>query len=86
MSRGAELVMGEREGSYGSPTVNFGRIAGMWSAYLDTEVTASDVAHMMVLLKVAREKNRHKDDNLDDIEGYVHCARLILAESDGDDS
>lgn len=76
-SAGAALVHGDREGSCGDPTVNFTRIAGMWSALIGADISPRDVALMMVCLKVSREYGSHKADNLDGIEGYVECSRLI---------
>jgi len=35
------------------------------------EITASDVALMMVLFKIAREANQHKLDNIVDASGYL---------------
>lgn len=74
---GEALVKGERQNAYGDPDVSFNRIAKLWSAHLGTEVTKRDVALMMILMKVSREKSNHKADNLDDIEGYVYCARTL---------
>ena len=68
------LVNGEREASYGSPKESFIRIADLWSAYLGKAVTAKDVAICMALLKLAREANRHKGDNLLDAVGYLGLA------------
>lgn len=77
MTVGEALVKGKRAGDYGDPDVSFERIAKLWSAHLGTAVTKRDVALMMILLKVSREKSNHKTDNLDDIEGYVYCARTL---------
>lgn len=70
----AALVNGDRQASYGKPEDNLGRIADMWSAYLATPVSASDVAQMMVLLKVARSVNTYKRDNYLDALGYILLA------------
>ena len=69
-----QLVNGDRQASYGSPAENFSRIADLWSAYLGKAVTAKDVAICMALLKLAREANRHKVDNLLDAVGYIALA------------
>jgi hypothetical protein len=43
----------------------------MWTAYLDHELTPSDVCHMMALLKIARLRNGpHKDSSVDGA-GYL---------------
>ncbi|AWW40776.1 DUF6378 domain-containing protein [Streptomyces cadmiisoli] len=78
---GANLVHGERYESYGDPDVSFSRISKLWSAHLGVDISKRDVALMMILLKVSREKSAHKEDNLDDIEGYVHCARILKEEN-----
>jgi hypothetical protein len=74
---GEALVKGDRLDAYGDPDASFNRIAKLWTAHLGTEVTKRDVALMMILMKVSREKSNHKADNLDDIEGYVYCARTL---------
>lgn len=68
------LINGERQGEYGEPCESFRRIAAMWSAYLGKEVTGHDVGCMMALLKLARDANRHKPDNLIDAAGYIGLA------------
>lgn len=68
------LINAERQGDYGPPAASFVRIAALWSAYLGHAVTAKDVAMCMALLKVAREANRHKADNLIDAAGYIGLA------------
>jgi hypothetical protein len=67
----------ERGSDYGHPKIDFTRTAGMWSAYLGFEVKAEDVPMMMILLKVSRQKNKYKEDNLNDIQGYAETARML---------
>ena len=69
-----EVVQGARMDEYGKPENSFSRIAALWSAYLDGEVTLTerDVAAMMVLLKVAR--GTRKRDNWVDVAGYAAIA------------
>ena len=53
----AHILVGDaREKDYGDKVKNHNNIAKLWSAYLDTSVTAHDVAILMTLLKVARTK------------------------------
>ena len=53
----AHVLVGEdREKDYGDKVKNHNNIARLWSAYLDTSVTAHDVAILMTLLKIARTK------------------------------
>lgn len=72
-------VAGPRQESYGHPGVVFGRLAQMWQAYLGVPtITAKDVCMMLALLKIAREANQHKHDNLVDLAGYTWCADECL--------
>ena len=56
LAKASTLVAGARENDYGDKVHNHNNIARLWSAYLDTEIKAHDVAIMMTLLKVARTK------------------------------
>lgn len=70
---------------YGPPEDVFADIADLWSAYAGDgrKYTVLDVAHMMVLLKMARAKHNPKHtDNYVDIAGYAACA-AELAEEQG---
>lgn len=72
-----KAVLTDRETDYGAPEDTFEYIAGFWTNYLRIPVTAKDVANMMALLKIARSKHSHKDDNYVDIAGYAACAAEI---------
>lgn len=77
------LVLGGRQEDYGKPERNFGTIASMWNAFLgarkepSSPITETDVALMMCLLKVARQANRPKRDNLVDLAGYALTAEIV---------
>ena len=80
LKKAEEIVNGEREQQYGKPEDNFRTIAEFWSTYLDKELTAKDVAIMMILLKAARCKSgQYKDDNCVDICGYAAIANEIMS-------
>ena len=76
----AEAATKDREGDYGSPRKNFERIAAIWNVILaekfgddyDYEISAADVAMMMVAVKLARliETPDH-DDSAVDLAGYA---------------
>lgn len=68
------IVCGDRDRQYGKPEDNFEKISKLWSYYLTYPISKGDVAMMMILLKVAREGEKHKHDNLVDIAGYAACA------------
>ena len=69
------VINGARQDAYGNPEDCFVSIAVLWNWYLTQKgkkvLTGSDVAMMMVLLKVAREASRHKADNVVDACGYL---------------
>lgn len=67
----ARLVTRTRQEAYGHPSKNFQDIADLWSVILRTEVTAEQVGLCMVQVKIARELNAHKRDNLVDAVGYL---------------
>lgn len=73
-----KCVCGERQDQYGSPEDNFAKIAGLWSVYLDTPITPSDVSMMMALLKIARIKTgTATKDSFVDLAGYAACGAEI---------
>lgn len=74
LNAAAETVVKDRESDYGPPQDSFGRIAALWSAYLEIPLKPADVAAMMILLKSARIRSGHaKEDNWLDIAGYAAC-------------
>lgn len=71
------LINGERNQQYGSAKVAFTRYAAGWSQILGIEVTPKQVALCMLWLKIGREVNRPKRDNLTDMAGYIGLAEQI---------
>lgn len=62
----------DRQTDYGAPEDTFALIAAFWSAYLGTDVKPADVAAMMQLLKIARQRGgKSKKDNFVDLVGYA---------------
>jgi len=72
------ITSGDRQRDYGHPLDDYRRTAALWSEVLGVEVTASQAILCMILLKVSRECNKHKRDNLVDMAGYAKC--LMQAE------
>ena len=70
-----KVINGARQDAYGNPEDSFGEIAVLWNWYLvhreGKVLTGRDVGMMMALLKVAREVNGHKGDNVVDACGYL---------------
>ena len=75
-------VCGHRQNDYGTPEDNFNRIGKLWSAYMDIEFKAKDVAIMMALLKVARIKAGNSIDSAVDLAGYAACAGEIYTKEE----
>ena len=91
LSEAEKCVCGQREQDYGEPEDSFQKIAALWTAYLsnnsivDTVFSASDVAAMMALLKIARisENPQHMDSWVDGC-GYFSCGGEIAGKEAND--
>ena len=81
-----ELVNGARQEDYGHPLDDFSRTAQMWSAILGDEVTPEQVALCMCAVKLSRQCNRPKRDNLVDLAGYAQTCQMVLDERERRDS
>jgi len=78
----ADLVSGDRQAAYGHPYDNFLETARLWSVVLGMNVTPEQVALCMVQVKLAREINVPKRDNLVDAIGYLLCYDAARQSSD----
>ena len=79
LDKADKCVNGDRDLQYGEPEDNFLEIAKLWSAYLDTDIGAEDVAIMMCLFKIARLKSSYyqSKDSWIDLIGYAACGGEI---------
>ena len=77
-----KLVHGDRNADYGHPLDDFARTARMWSAILGVEVSPEQVGLCMVAVKISRQCNRPKRDNLVDGAGYFETVSMVLEERD----
>jgi len=78
LEKANKLISEDREKDYGDKVHNHNNIAKLWSAYLDTPVTAHNVAIMMTLLKVARTKlGAVSEDTYIDMSAYGAIAGEI---------
>lgn len=64
------IVNGERQADYSDPVKNFEHIARIASAILNKEITPEECCIVMIAVKHARERFKHKRDNLVDVVGY----------------
>lgn len=77
------ITSGDRLRDYDDARANHERIAGAWNWYLGArkepreDITPTDAAMMMALLKVARIAYRPKRDSFVDLAGYARCAAQI---------
>ena len=78
LDQAQNIVTKDRDEQYGDPEDSFAQIAAFWGIYLDTNIDSDDVGMMMMLLKIARQSHKPKDDNLIDIAGYAACVAEIL--------
>jgi hypothetical protein len=73
------LVHGPRQGDYGHPADVYARVGRIWGAILGVpDLPAATVCLLLAGLKLGREAERPKTDNLVDLAGYaeaVHMAR-----------
>lgn len=86
LDKAKEIINGARQENYGKPERNFNQIASYWSLYLDRDVSATDVALMMVLMKLARLQNKpDHEDSWIDIAGYAaNGAEIASVKTDED--
>ncbi len=72
------MINGERNQQHGDPHENFDCIADLWHSYTGYDFSATDIAVMMVLVKVSRLKQSESNmDNWIDICGYASCGGEI---------
>ena len=65
------IVNGERAEAYGDPAKMLQKLCTLWGTILEVDLQPRQVALCMVALKLARELNQAKRDNVVDIIGYL---------------
>jgi hypothetical protein len=73
---------GERRRDYGSALADAERVAQIASAITGFPIRAEHIPLIMVAVKLSRQVNRPKRDNLVDIAGYARVAELLWEEKD----
>lgn len=80
------LVHGNRQSDYGHPLDDYTKTADFWSVVLreklklGAKISPEEATLMMVCLKISREMNKHKRDNLTDGAGYFETTSMIHQE------
>jgi hypothetical protein len=83
LSIAQRVTTGDRRRDYDKATPNHERIAEAWNWYIrsrkgaNDELSPIDIAHMMILLKLARACFTPTKDSYVDIAGYAKCASQI---------
>lgn len=78
LQRANDLIYGDREKDYGTPSKNFKDIAEMWSIVLNQPVSPEQVIQMMIALKLCRAINgKSTIDTYTDIAGYAGLIERI---------
>ena len=84
----ADEIVRDRRAAYGSPDANYHRLSGLWSAVLETDVSALETVLCCIQMKVARLVNDplHEDSWID-IAGYAaigfEISQLLKEREDG---
>jgi hypothetical protein len=72
------IVGGDRAKAYGHPRQDFERTAKIWEAITGRSFTAMEVSLCMIGVKISRQVNSEKRDNLVDIAGYARTAEMVM--------
>lgn len=75
------LTSNDRQELYGHPSDDFNRTAALINAWLgdrlNVPLTAEDVIVCMVMVKLSRQRNMPKRDNIVDAAGYLRLIEMV---------
>lgn len=84
------FVYGARNADYGHPADDFAAVAKAFNAYVEKKynianlLEATDVPIFQMIVKIMREANKPKRDNLVDIAGYAATLEMVYDAQDRD--
>lgn len=73
-----KILNGDRQADYSDAVTNFKRISECASLLTGKELTSEDCCKVMIAVKLMRERNKHKRDNLVDLCGYSDILNEII--------
>jgi 5'-nucleotidase len=80
------IVGGQRGEDYGHPRTDFTKTALIWQGITGRVFTPEEVGLCMIGVKLSREVNKHKRDNLVDIAGYAKTVQMVHEWTKGEDA
>ena len=73
----AEAIVNSKARDYGDPVDNMNKIAKLATILTGKTLTDSDICKVQIALKLTREINKHKEDNLVDLVGYTEILNKL---------
>lgn len=72
-----QLVSRDRNADYGMPDEDFRRTVGLFELATGIKLTVAQGILFMCCVKISRESNAHKSDNLVDLCGYADILNWV---------
>lgn len=71
------LITKDRRTQYGPPLEDFTRTASLFNVLTGHDVKPDEICLLMICVKLSRETNVHKVDNLVDLVGYADILNTL---------